>query len=218
MLPRTHRLDHGPRKLPKARLDLVVRRSLLIPPAADLTRLSDAEPSQNAIARDRRPARFGPVGSSLRSLSGASVSVLALIALLGMWSGACLEQNTNRVEIQSTNCIACHAAELERAASPPHASLGWTLCAQCHTEEAWIPAVPLQHDWFPLRFTHAQLACTACHAVGYGPGQTPTACFGCHEATTTPRRCRLTPAYPPTARAVTRKPGGARRPSFTAGP
>lgn len=123
------------------------------------------------------------VGSSLRYPLGASVSVLLLFLVLSLTAGACLEQNTQRVEVQSNDCILCHVTEYESVVTPPHMDLGWTDCWQCHVETAWLPAVPLQHDWYPLRFRHAETPCASCHtgdpAVWAG---TPTTCVGCHQA------------------------------------
>ncbi len=70
-----------------------------------------------------------------------------------------------------TLCSQCHVEPLIHA--------GWfgLRCQNCHTEEAWAPAVMTRHD-FPLEHGGADPAsCTTCHLDKY----TEYTCYECHD-------------------------------------
>ena len=78
-----------------------------------------------------------------------------------------------------TECITCHASELQRATNPAHVAQGWTdRCDRCHIPTSWTGA-GFNHGTWPLTGAHAAINCTQCH-----PGQayagTPRACEACH--------------------------------------
>lgn len=79
------------------------------------------------------------------------------------------------------DCVVCHQADYDATSMPPHPGLFTTECHFCHSTEAWVPALALQHDWFVLANRHAEIACTDCHTVGFAPGDTPSTCYGCHQ-------------------------------------
>lgn len=96
----------------------------------------------------------------------------------------------SRVEVHQSDCVTCHQPEYEMTTMPPHVGLFDPTCAQCHSTIAWVPAMPIDHPWFPLRNRHAEERCTACHTVGFRPGDTSPECVSCHQddydATTMP--------------------------------
>ena len=64
----------------------------------------------------------------------------------------------------------------------PHGSFRGA-CVQCHDETSWKPArisPRFRHGRFPLRGTHASVACGSCHhSLEFAV--TPTTCTGCHD-------------------------------------
>jgi len=71
-----------------------------------------------------------------------------------------------------TDCAACHAEPRV------HQGLLGTQCADCHTVNAWSPALLPEHT-FPLNHeSRANIACDVCH--DQGTFQTYT-CYNCHE-------------------------------------
>ena len=107
---------------------------------------------------------------------------LLTIAALGvaLLDGACGggTQDHARVEVRSSECIVCHAQDVQHALNPPHEGFPDT-CGTCHGNDAWIPAA--MHPW-PLNGAHAIIDCASCH-VGDPPVYlgTPTLCVGCHQ-------------------------------------
>ncbi len=67
--------------------------------------------------------------------------------------------------------------------NPNHAAAQFpTDCAQCHTENTWVPASFDHNTIYPLHGAHAAIAndCNRCHSAGYT--NTPNTCVGCHQA------------------------------------
>lgn len=117
-----------------------------------------------------------------RIFAASLTSVLALAALAGALVGSsCARTEHGRREVMQGDCVVCHQPEYDATLEPPHAGLFDTTCADCHVVEAWVPAQAVQHDWFVLRNRHAEQRCSACHTVGYAPGDTPSTCEGCHR-------------------------------------
>lgn len=106
----------------------------------------------------------------------------ALVALGGAGVLGCRDHGSGRREVQGHDCFVCHQPEYEGTTEPSHVGLFTTECADCHVIDAWIPALPIQHDWFALRNRHAETRCGDCHTVGYRAGDTPAECVGCHRA------------------------------------
>lgn len=118
-------------------------------------------------------------------------AVLAGLAL-AMGTASCQRDAHGRVLVRQGECHTCHAAEYDATSAPPHPGLFPVTCGMCHSEIAWIPAEPIQHDWFILANRHATEPCTNCHILpgGFSPGATSPECVACHEddylATTRP--------------------------------
>ena len=95
---------------------------------------------------------------------------------------ACRGSEHDRVvAVGQHDCFVCHEPEYVATTEPPHPGLFEVTCGDCHGEDAWVPAVAIRHDWFVLRFAHAEASCTSCHTVGFGEGDTPNTCIGCHQ-------------------------------------
>jgi hypothetical protein len=78
-------------------------------------------------------------------------------------------------------CVGCHQKDYDGSSYPGHSGFP-TSCADCHSTTAWMPATSVDHDRvFPLQNAHAMVACASCHTTGFGAGQTPNACVGCHQ-------------------------------------
>jgi hypothetical protein len=79
-----------------------------------------------------------------------------------------------------TDCIACHRADYEAAASPPHRAYPLD-CRPCHGSiaEGWRAPGFSHPDRFPLTGDHGGLSCEQCHARGYAG--TSAACDSCHS-------------------------------------
>jgi hypothetical protein len=114
-------------------------------------------------------------------LAGACV-LAAFVAV-----GACTQPANvhDTPDVRGQPCVNCHAQAFLTAQSPTHVGVFPQTCGDCHNTRAWIPANPtgnVNHPWFLLANKHASVACAACHAKGYQPGDTPQDCVGCHQA------------------------------------
>lgn len=118
-----------------------------------------------------------PSASALALAAGLLAAVLG-----GLQSSGCDRPEHALVEVRQSDCQLCHAADYEATTAPPHPGLFSSDCSGCHLTTGWAPAVALEHPWFPIENAHAGPPCTACHTVGYAPGETPTECVGCHLA------------------------------------
>jgi hypothetical protein len=96
-------------------------------------------------------------------------------------AAACTQsgQDHGRVQVRSSDCIVCHANDVQHARDPSHEGFPDT-CGSCHRTDAWAPA-EFMHPW-PLTGAHETAECSACH-VGDPPvyDGTPTLCVGCHQ-------------------------------------
>ena len=72
-------------------------------------------------------------------------------------------------------CQACHRKD------EPHAGRYGINCADCHSENGWMPA-KFDHNLstFKLEGEHAKAACDSCHANNVFVG-TPADCYSCHQ-------------------------------------
>lgn len=110
---------------------------------------------------------------------------MGIFSLLGalVASGCRDHPAPNRREVAADeDCVLCHEPEYLATTAPPHEGIFNTECQDCHTLDAWIPAVAIEHEWFVLQNRHAELECTECHTVGFAEGDTPNQCVGCHQA------------------------------------
>jgi hypothetical protein len=75
----------------------------------------------------------------------------------------------------SQDCNSCHQKD------EPHAGRFGTKCADCHTENGWLPA-SFDHDLssFKLEGEHREVACESCHRNNVFAG-TPSDCYSCHQ-------------------------------------
>jgi hypothetical protein len=82
----------------------------------------------------------------------------------------------------STECIACHTADYNQTANPPHRpSRIPARCEQCHSMDSWAGA-KFEHaaiTGFALEGAHTRLTCRDCHANGQWAG-TSAQCVNCH--------------------------------------
>jgi hypothetical protein len=92
-------------------------------------------------------------------LTGAHVSV------------ACTRCHINNVfRGTSSVCVSCHG-------DPPfHAGLFGTICSQCHTTSAWIPATFNRSHPFPVNHENAS-TCRDCHTISLSAWT----CYTCHN-------------------------------------
>jgi hypothetical protein len=77
-----------------------------------------------------------------------------------------------------SDCFSCHRADDE------HRGRRGRACGDCHGTEAWR-TVAFDHDRdtdFPLRGSHREASCDACHRGVLGEEELATTCFGCHAA------------------------------------
>lgn len=90
-----------------------------------------------------------------------------------------------RYEFEETTCVSCHSA------ADVHSGQNGAQCDTCHAVSGWDNII-YDHSAtdFPLRNSHAELPCLACHANGVvaelspvgsaTAGQTGKACYDCH--------------------------------------
>lgn len=112
---------------------------------------------------------------------------LALL-LAGLWALsavgglACnVRGGHSAAEVAGSDCVACHRDEYEAAVQPLHVQELPLDCETCHANDTWRPAAGSDHArYFALRGAHADAGCGGCHAGGFEPGVTPTACVDCH--------------------------------------
>lgn len=93
---------------------------------------------------------------------------------------ACEACHANGHDGTPTDCYSCHQADFRATRDPNHVTAGFpTTCEVCHNENRWEGAV-FDHNAtsFPLRDSHADVDCQACHASGYSG--TPRDCYSCH--------------------------------------
>ena len=90
-------------------------------------------------------------------------------------------------------CFGCHQGDYNATTNPDHQGAQFpTDCAQCHTEDAWVPATFDHDQFYPLNGAHATIEndCALCHTNPDDYSDIPNTCFGCHQddynATTNP--------------------------------
>lgn len=93
----------------------------------------------------------------------------------------------------SADCVSCHQSDFTATTNPNHVASNFgTDCNDCHTIVAWSPA-NFNHDFFPLRGTHATTDCVDCHHGDFS--DTPNTCAECHASeyasTTNPNHTAL---------------------------
>jgi len=93
----------------------------------------------------------------------------------------CIDCHSSGYTNTPTQCITCHQSDFNNVQDPNHVQNNFsTMCLDCHTTEAWEPAVfDHANTTFPLTGAHVTLNCIDCHAQGYV--NTPTDCFSCHD-------------------------------------
>lgn len=113
--------------------------------------------------------------------SSAAALMAALIAS-GLLAVSCEELPHKGTAVTRDQCASCHLSDYQRAEKPVHIDTFALSCGDCHDEHAWSPASRFDHDTrFQLRGAHADVACSACHTQGFGPGDTPDQCVDCHR-------------------------------------
>lgn len=118
--------------------------------------------------------------ASIRWLRATAVASSVLAA--GALGAACESLLHDGQEVQRKECATCHLPDYKAAKQPVHVGAFPTGCGDCHSEEAWSPTHGFDHgERFPLRGAHAKVVCADCHTRGFGPGDTPDTCVGCHR-------------------------------------
>ena len=108
-------------------------------------------------------------------------ALLLLAALL-----ACRSHPDGAALIQGEDCASCHQGDYLAARNPVHAGRMPETCADCHTIDAWRPAVDLGHpeaDFPVARGAHSDILCIDCHDPGRGAETAGdnADCTGCHS-------------------------------------
>ena len=98
---------------------------------------------------------------------------------------ACRAHPDAAVEVQQEDCASCHMSDYLAATDPVHVDRMPDTCADCHTIEAWRPAVGFGHPeaFFPIASgDHEGIKCLECHEPERGPDAAGanTDCIGCH--------------------------------------
>ena len=103
---------------------------------------------------------------------------LTAYPLTGMHAqAACTDCHKNNVYRGTpTDCYSCHQADDD------HHGQNTTQCSLCHTDSAWSPTLPFDHNAFAFKLTgaHASTPCTSCH-TNNDFKKTPTTCESCHK-------------------------------------
>lgn len=98
---------------------------------------------------------------------------------------ACTQCHTNNnYTTVPKDCYSCHAADFNSTNNPSHLQLTFPhTCDTCHNTTNWLNAT-FNHTLYanyPLTGMHATLTCDQCH-TNNNYVNTPTACYGCHQA------------------------------------
>ncbi len=121
---------------------------------------------------DWMPASF-PVHDEFHPLLGAHAGI----------ANDCASCHNGDFDNTPSTCVGCHQADFEATQNPDHTAAQFsTDCTECHTESTWSPSSFDHNQFYVLEGAHALIAedCNACHSAGYT--NTPTTCFGCHQA------------------------------------
>ena len=79
-------------------------------------------------------------------------------------------------DLKNSECVTCHRSD------DAHQGKNGEICQDCHGNASWKES-KFDHTVsteFPLRGTHEQLQCVACHR-GSMNEELPVTCFGCHQ-------------------------------------
>lgn len=117
----------------------------------------------------------------MRSCAFDSERRFQCVLVLATVLGGCWESSSDHV--QSRECVACHLDDYEATTMPVHEGSFPTTCGECHTTDAWIPAVGGAHpeSTFPIaEGPHTDIECASCHDSTRGTFAENTICVGCH--------------------------------------
>jgi len=118
------------------------------------------------------PATF-PIHNNYYALNGAHAAIANDCA-------TCHNGNYNNTP---NTCAGCHQADYNATLNPNHAAAQFPLtCADCHSENAWVPSSFNHNAFYPFTGAHIPIAndCNACHQGDYV--NTPNTCVGCHQS------------------------------------
>lgn len=109
----------------------------------------------------------------------------SLIAAASLVLASCRSHPSAAVEVLQEDCASCHMSDYLAANDPVHVDRMPDTCADCHTINAWRPAVGYGHPeaFFPIaRGDHQGIKCLECHEPERGPDAAGanTDCIGCH--------------------------------------
>ncbi|MEI7500225.1 MAG: hypothetical protein WCK84_07215 [Bacteroidota bacterium] len=103
------------------------------------------------------PATFA-IHNNYYVLAGAHVTI----------ANNCIDCHKGNYNITPNTCVGCHLTNYNQTTNPPHAASQFpTICTNCHTQNAWVPA-NWDHDnlYFPIysgKHKGEWNACTDCH-------------------------------------------------------
>ncbi len=132
--------------------------------------------------------------------------ILGLSLLVGCWDAP-------GQHVGNQDCVACHRSDYEATTDPPHVPAFPETCGDCHSTDAWVPAVGGHPEAsFPIAMgPHGGIACADCHDFSRAPnGPENTTCVGCHSG----EHMRETMDALHTSRAVAGYPTGPQEPNF----
>jgi hypothetical protein len=108
------------------------------------------------------------------------------IALALLFLTACSGHPSGAIEVTDQDCYACHRPDYEGTTDPDHQVEGFpTQCNQCHSTDAWSPALEGEHpeNRFPIAHgRHSGIPCAQCHdpTMGSSANGANTSCIACH--------------------------------------
>lgn len=109
----------------------------------------------------------------------------ALVVALLLGLAACHKHPDDAVQVSQGACVSCHSPDYQAATDPPHVDRMPDTCGDCHSQDAWRPALEGGHPeaFFPVaEGDHAGIQCNDCHDLERGPSADGenTDCIGCH--------------------------------------
>lgn len=113
---------------------------------------------------------------------------IVILLALGLSAAACVQPSHDPLaqEVARRDCYTCHRSDYEDATDPVHVGNNPTTCWECHSTDAWEPALEggdHPENEFPINNgPHESITCTDCHdpSLGSSIGGMNVSCIGCH--------------------------------------
>lgn len=121
----------------------------------------------------------------MQRITARLIGYLALCGVFLIPAGCINQHDAQLQEVNTDDCVTCHRPDYEAVVDPMHVGVFPETCGQCHTTDAWRPALEGAHPEanFPVaEGPHKSVECVECHKASLGPstdGQN-TDCIGCH--------------------------------------